>query len=291
MRKLSIGMQGPDVMAVQQGLNTRRTPQDTPLREDGNFGPKTDAAVRRFQERHHLQVDGIVGPRTRAALFPLAVVTVRAFGARLLDRPLFPSRFAANPTGPSLFSPPTLTPSISGYQPLAYPLLPMPIQSPLLSPAPLLPITIPVHHFEISPGSSISLGRPVDVNFTLTLSAIVMIGDEDENHQEFSTGIAASTPGVFSGGDWTVGWFAQFTHVQQLGRAKNWSWQPNAQAVIGNGTGPFLSVQASPAVVQWDLNKRLSLSFGGPSVTALFAPEGATLSWGLGSFGVVGKFN
>jgi hypothetical protein len=258
--------------------------------------------VRRFQGRNNLDVDGIVGPITRNAIFPLAVVTIRAFGWRLLNRPLFspppsnrfgltPGLLGSNPVGAGPLLTPPQPPSISGYQPLAYPLLPLPIQSPILSPAPLLPITIPVHHFEISPGSSISLGRPVDVNFTLTLSAIVMIGPEDGNHQEFSTGIAASTPGVFSGGDWTVGWFAQFTHVQQLGRSGNWSWQPNAQAVVGNGTGPFLSLTGSPAVVQWDLNQRLSLSFGGPGVTALFAPGGAMLSWGLGSFGVVGKFN
>jgi peptidoglycan hydrolase-like protein with peptidoglycan-binding domain len=40
---------------------------------DGDFGPRTERAVRDFQQRERLAVDGIVGPRTWSAL----VVTVR----------------------------------------------------------------------------------------------------------------------------------------------------------------------------------------------------------------------
>lgn len=40
---------------------------------DGEFGPKTDTAVKAFQKSAKLTVDGIVGPKTWAAL----VITVR----------------------------------------------------------------------------------------------------------------------------------------------------------------------------------------------------------------------
>jgi peptidoglycan hydrolase-like protein with peptidoglycan-binding domain len=79
-RSLLLGSRGQDVLAVQQGLNLRRAPQDEALTEDGVFGPETDAAVREFQHRNSLPATGIVGPLTRSAIFPLAVGTARAIG-------------------------------------------------------------------------------------------------------------------------------------------------------------------------------------------------------------------
>lgn len=49
-------------------LQTRLNAHGTSLQVDGVFGPKTDEAVRAFQEEHDLEVDGIVGPVTWAAL-------------------------------------------------------------------------------------------------------------------------------------------------------------------------------------------------------------------------------
>ena len=54
------GSRGAAVRTLQQRLGG--------LVVDGIFGPRTEARVRAFQQRHRLVVDGIVGPRTWAAL-------------------------------------------------------------------------------------------------------------------------------------------------------------------------------------------------------------------------------
>jgi hypothetical protein len=53
------------VTTVQHLLNTQGF---SPGKTDGLYGPKTDAAVRAFQQANGLKVDGIVGPKTLAAL-------------------------------------------------------------------------------------------------------------------------------------------------------------------------------------------------------------------------------
>src|SRR3954451_6925075 len=57
---LRVGSAGPDVVRVQSALG--QVP-------DGVFGPRTDAAVRVFEGRNGLVVDGIVGPHTWGTLF------------------------------------------------------------------------------------------------------------------------------------------------------------------------------------------------------------------------------
>ncbi len=61
------GSKGSEVVRLQTMLN-RELNLAPPLALDGDFGPKTEAAVRKFQAAHHLVVDGIVGPKTWGAL-------------------------------------------------------------------------------------------------------------------------------------------------------------------------------------------------------------------------------
>ena len=66
------------VAALQVALHARGL---YPAAIDGLLGPKTVAAVRKFQRRHNLVVDGIPGPLTRAALGPYGRYRL---GARML---------------------------------------------------------------------------------------------------------------------------------------------------------------------------------------------------------------
>lgn len=59
MTTLKIGSRGEEVKMLQRKLN---------LIDDGIFGKITDEAVRDFQKKHGLTVDGIVGPKTWAQM-------------------------------------------------------------------------------------------------------------------------------------------------------------------------------------------------------------------------------
>jgi len=60
----ALGSLGNGTREIQRGLNRL----GYGLNVDGEFGPLTDAAVRKFQTANGLEVDGIVGPITWAAL-------------------------------------------------------------------------------------------------------------------------------------------------------------------------------------------------------------------------------
>ena len=63
MTDLRKGAQGEAVKKLQARLN-----QGGWLKEDGDFGPVTEEAVKAFQSSRKLKDDGIVGPKTEAEL-------------------------------------------------------------------------------------------------------------------------------------------------------------------------------------------------------------------------------
>jgi len=65
MEMLSSGSSGDAVTALQRKLYAMGF---NPGAIDGIFGPRTDQAVRRYQEQKGLQVDGIAGPETFTSL-------------------------------------------------------------------------------------------------------------------------------------------------------------------------------------------------------------------------------
>lgn len=61
------GSRGADVVRLQQLLNQKVVPSPN-LTSDGDFGQRTELAVRAFQTQNNLSADGLVGPRTWAKL-------------------------------------------------------------------------------------------------------------------------------------------------------------------------------------------------------------------------------
>ena len=64
MADYMVGSRGPEVQNIQRRLisNGYR------LKADGNYNSQTSAAVKKFQFKKHLDVDGIVGPATYKAI-------------------------------------------------------------------------------------------------------------------------------------------------------------------------------------------------------------------------------
>lgn len=60
------GSRGSHVKQLQTALAKAGA---SPGKADGEYGPKTRAAVKHYQKNHHLSADGIVGPKTWKALF------------------------------------------------------------------------------------------------------------------------------------------------------------------------------------------------------------------------------
>jgi hypothetical protein len=306
VRNLSFGMRGEDVRAVQLALNTALEGVLPPLPGTDYFGNDTLTAVRRFQERNALNPDGIVGPKTRRKLFPLRTVTVQAIGMRLrmpefpprrnsiVNRPnllpgqlQIPGRQATQPAlQPNLLANtlrlPFPNPAVLSYQPQRFPQLRFPLAVPPIGPppAPQLPpphilpapspgFQLPIHHWELAPGAQATFGREADAAFTLALQAVVMIGNEDGAHQEFTSGLQLASPST-GGNDWSFGWFAQITDVDRLGAIGAFHyWQPYAQIGIqrsANSFAPVLGAALMPVNLTLDASRFLGINVAGGAV-------------------------
>lgn len=90
-RTLRRGSKGDDVRIVQRALTDAGFSLGS---IDGDFGPKTDQAVRAFQKARGLAVDGVVGPATTAAL-----------GIRGTALPALPAAPQNSPAAPSAPAP------------------------------------------------------------------------------------------------------------------------------------------------------------------------------------------
>jgi predicted ABC-type ATPase len=62
--QVQMGSAGESVLLAQRMMNRL----GFPVKTDGQFGPKTQAAVRAFQKKQGIKVDGVVGPQTWGAL-------------------------------------------------------------------------------------------------------------------------------------------------------------------------------------------------------------------------------
>src|SRR5436305_12819905 len=67
---IQYGSHGSWVKTLQLRLNTLgwKDQEEKALVVDSIFGSRTEGAVKNFQAKHNLQIDGIVGPKTWAAL-------------------------------------------------------------------------------------------------------------------------------------------------------------------------------------------------------------------------------
>lgn len=306
-RKLSIGTSGEDVRAVQQALNEWGA--NPRLECTGKFTSATDAAVRAFQARYGLAVDGVVGKDTRRALFPIGVATTTIVGLRLRlpKLQIGPARAhgLSLGIGPLTLQPPPPGPVETSYLPKRFPLLSASIAAPVVPDwrfdIPPLPgvrtpplLDFDFDHIELAPGAqrTVASGAPPQDAFVLTIQNVYRRGPDDDAHQEAALGMQLSAPANDPNGPWTFNAFVQLTDVDRFGALGKFHWwQPYASAgaqFTGRGDPkPALTANVVPINLALDVNDVLTLNLlglGGAFVFDLNSRQmqaGAQLTTGI----------
>jgi peptidoglycan hydrolase-like protein with peptidoglycan-binding domain len=103
-RVLRQGMRGEAVRALQREL----TQAGFVVRRTGVYDPATARAVRSFEARYHLAVDGIAGAR-----FMRALITIRAYDLAAVDRPVSGGAAIADASGGGGLTGPSTTTTTS----------------------------------------------------------------------------------------------------------------------------------------------------------------------------------
>lgn len=89
---LQLGSEGDQVRKLQAGMNkVFRNYKAMPLDEDGIFGAFTESAVKEFQQRSLIGVDGIVGPETKQRLATYGIILDGATEPTSPPPPVVPS--------------------------------------------------------------------------------------------------------------------------------------------------------------------------------------------------------
>jgi Putative peptidoglycan binding domain len=324
MRDLSAGMNGPDVRALQEGLNLRNDGVASPIAVDGSFGPETDKAIRTYQARQQLKPDGIVGPITRASIFHLAVATTTIFGQkRFSTRPTLKDRVIAGfspgrlqlsgsspvpqftPRSNTILIPDDLREQMKEWsvRPYKFAGLPKPIPTPVVPD--IAPPTVSqgdpwkYDHCELQPGeqSIFPFTRARQDAFTLTVQCIVSKGSPKGKHLEWTNGFQMADPlnATVGNDSWTFSPYTQITDVDRFGSIGNFHWwqlyaQAGFQASLGRSINPTLTVNLVPVNLAYDVTDFLTITMAGGGFLNLDLMSGKVLVGPMFTFGVTLKF-
>lgn len=259
--------------------------------------------------------DLIAGTRTHRRLFPLVPYTASLVGMRLRMPQIGARRGAIRPPnlGPGPLRPPgspapgpvfnpspfprqidwmRLLPSMMqsriDFRPTKFPGLSLPIvvPPPVVVPMRALEAPLPVppprpgglvpQKIEIAPGATMGAGGPADTAFSIAISGVYLMGDDEGPHGEFAFGTEIGSPSLDGSGGWLINWFVQVAAIDYLRAKGRFHWfQPYAQLSGENATSPIRPVfkaKGAPLNLSYDITKQISVT-ADVGVIATYDPD------------------